>query len=464
VQSTRLRSSRLSNTMSRVVRQSKYRHVFGTTFKKEQCYDDLKVTRTAWDSNYIAVNPLFFAVIWEASGGGSFAVVPWTTPGGRIDPKMPLVAGHKSPVLDLAWNPFNDNLVASASEDCTVKIWGIPEGGLKETMTEPLQNLNGHKRKVGSVNFNPVANNILATTSTDYSIKIWDVEKGSSFVGIDGQHADIIQSLDWSFNGSTIATSCKDKKLRIIDPRKGSVGQETEAHQGVKGSRVCWLGNRDKLFSCGFTKTSEREFCLWDQRDLSKVVTRQSVDSASGLLLPFFDTDTNVLFLAGKGDGNIRYFEIVDEAPYIFSLSEFKSATPQRGVAMLPKRAVNVSDCEIVRMIKLGTKTAEPIGFQVPRKSDVFQDDIFPDCFSGEYSVTADQWISGKNAEPKTRPMQGGFVQKEKSQSDFNPEKQEEKVLSERELRDEVERLSKRVSYLEAEIVKRDQKIKELSG
>jgi len=93
-----------------------------------------------------------------------------------------------------------------------------------------------------------------------------------------------------------------------------------------------------------------------------------------------------------------------------------------------------------------------------------FQDDIFPDCFSGEYSVTADQWISGKNAEPKTRPMQGGFVQKEKSQSDFNPEKQEEKVLSERELRDEVERLSKRVSYLEAEIVKRDQKIKELSG
>lgn len=29
--------------------------------------------------------------------------------------------------------------------------------------------------------------------------------------------------------------------------------------------------------------------------------------------MPFFDEDTSVLFLAGKGDGNIRYYEIVNE-------------------------------------------------------------------------------------------------------------------------------------------------------
>lgn len=84
--------------------------------------------------------------------------------------------------------------------------------------------------------------------------------------------------------------------------------------------------------------------------------------------MPFFDRDTNVLFLAGKGDGNIRYFELVDESPYIYYLNEFKSSTPQRGMAMMPKRSVNVSECEIVRMLKLGTKTMEPISFQVPRK------------------------------------------------------------------------------------------------
>jgi len=130
---------------------------------------------------------------------------------------------------------------------------------------------------------------------------------------------------------------------------------------------------------------------------------------------------------------------------------------------MLPKRALNVSDNEIVRMIKLGVKLMEPIAFQVPRKSDMFQDDLFPDCFSGEYSLTTDEWLSGKDAEQKTRSLSPGFVQK-KTVVEFVPDKQEDKQLSERELRDEVERLTKRVAFLEAELIKKDAKIKELSS
>ena len=38
--------------------------------------------------------------------------------------------------MDLAWNPFDDNMIASSSEDCTVKIWEIPDGGLTENLTE----------------------------------------------------------------------------------------------------------------------------------------------------------------------------------------------------------------------------------------------------------------------------------------------------------------------------------------
>jgi len=224
------------------------------------------------------------------------------------------------------------------------------------------------------------------------------------------------------------------------------------------------MGKHAQLFSVGFTKTSEREYCLWDPRDFSKPISRQNIDASSGSIMPFFDVDTSILFLAGKGDGNIRYYEIVDEEPYIHWLSEYKSPTPQRGMAMIPKRAVNVSECEITRMIKLGVKTAEPISFQVPRKSDVFQDDIFPDTFSGEFSLTAAEWASGKNADPKLTSLAPGFVQKPKS-ADFNPEKTEEvKPLNEKELREGFEKLEKRVAYLEAEIIKKDARIKELEG
>jgi len=447
--------------MSRIVRSSKYRHVFGAVAKREDCYDDLRVTKSAWDSNLVAASANLIAVIWDAGGGGSFAVFP-TENKGKIDPKIPLVAGHKSAVLDLDFNPFNDNLIASSSEDCTVKIWGIPEGGLTQTMTDPLQTLVGHKRKVGTVRFHPTANNILATSSTDYSVKIWDIEKGKDVLSVDGKHSDIIQACAWNSIGSLLATSCKDKKIRVIDPRNSQVAQEGDSHGGIKGSRVIWC--KDKVFSTGFSRSSEREFAIWDPRDLSKPVLRQTIDSASGGLIPFFDEDTSLVFIAGKGDGNIRYYEMVDESPYVHYLSEFKSSTPQRGMTMVPKRACNVSDCEIVRMLKLSTRTVEPISFQVPRKSDIFQDDIFPDCFSGEPTLTADEWLSGKDGEPKTMSMAPGFVQK-KVVVEFNPDKVEEKKeLSEKELRDENEKLNKRVAYLEAELIKRDNRIKELGG
>jgi len=179
--------------------------------------------------------------------------------------------------------------------------------------------------------------------------------------------------------------------------------------------------------------------------------------------MPFYDNDTSVLFVAGKGDGNIRYYEIVDEAPYIHYLTEFKSNSPQRGMCLVPKRAMNVADCEIVRLLKVGVKTIEPISFQVPRKgSDIFQDDIFPDCFAGEPALTTAEWLNGQDGVPKTRSLAPGFVAK-KNVVEFNPEKVEEaKPLSEKELKDEVEKLTKRVAYLEAELIKKDAKIKEL--
>lgn len=207
--------------MSRIVRSSKFRHVFGTVAKKEDCYDELKITRSAWDSNFVTASATHFAVCLEAGGGGAFAVVDYKNTG-KFNPNAPVVTGHKGAVLDLDFNPFNDSLVASASEDCTVKVWGIPQGGLTENMTNPLQTLSGHKRKVGTIKFHPTANNVLASAGTDYSVKVWDVEKGTAVLNWDAQHTDIIGSLEWKYNGSVVVTSCKDKKLRLCDPRKGT--------------------------------------------------------------------------------------------------------------------------------------------------------------------------------------------------------------------------------------------------
>ncbi|KAK6048698.1 hypothetical protein COOONC_13797, partial [Cooperia oncophora] len=40
---------------------------------------------------------------------------------GRIDKDYPFVDAHKAPCLEVAWSPFNDNVIASCSEDTTAK-------------------------------------------------------------------------------------------------------------------------------------------------------------------------------------------------------------------------------------------------------------------------------------------------------------------------------------------------------
>lgn len=74
--------------------------------------------------------------------------------------------------------------------------------------------------------------------------------------------------------------------------------------------------------------------------------------------------------IAGKGDGNIRYYEY--EGDNLHALDEHKSVDPQRGMCFVPRRSVNTSECEIARAYKLTTNAIEPIAFIVPRKVSLF--------------------------------------------------------------------------------------------
>jgi WD40 repeat protein len=138
-----------------------FRHVFGQAAKKQDCYENIRITKSAWDSTFCSVNPKFLAIITESAGGGAFLVLPLDKIG-RIDRDVPLVTGHKAAVLDIAWCPHNDNVIASGSEDCTVKVWQIPDGGLNSSnLTQPAVDLVAHQRRVGQVLWHPSALNVL---------------------------------------------------------------------------------------------------------------------------------------------------------------------------------------------------------------------------------------------------------------------------------------------------------------
>ncbi|XP_068253654.1 coronin-1B isoform X1 [Nyctibius grandis] len=419
----------------KVVRQSKFRHVFGQPVKTEQCYDDIRVSRVTWDSTFCAVNPSFVAIIVEASGGGAFLVLPLHKTG-RIDKSYPTVCGHTGPVLDIDWCPHNDHVIASGSEDCTVmvrewrgggggtgvspplptvpslspQVWQIPEHGLSQPLTEPVVVLEGHSKRVGIIAWHPTARNVLLSAGCDNVVLIWNVGTAEELYRLDGLHPDLIYSASWSRDGARFCTACKDKSVRVIDPRRGTVVAEKErAHEGARPMRAIFLAD-GKIFTTGFSRMSERQLALWDTENLEEPMGLQELDSSNGALLPFYDPDTNVVYVCGKGDSSIRYFEITEEPPYIHFLNTFTSKEPQRGMGWMPKRGLDVSKCEIARFYKLHERKCEPIIMTVPRKSDLFQDDLYPDTAGAEAAMEAEEWVAGRTAGPVLVSLRQAYV------------------------------------------------------
>lgn len=393
----------------RGIRSSKFRHVFGSAARKDKSYDCVKITKNAHDSSFCAVNPKFVAIVTETAGGGSFLVIPIEKIG-RVDICAGRVTGHHGPVLDLQWNPFNDNIIASSSDDCTVKIWYIPDGGLKKSnLNTPVMDLQGHKRRVGYIVWHPTAENILFSAGFDYLILVWNIGEGVMVHSIDC-HPDTIHSLSFNRDGSLLATTCKDKKLRIIDPRSGKVLEEGVCHQGSKASKVVYLGDSGRLFTTGFSRYSDRQWAVWSEHNLHTPLKIENIDSSSGVLFPYYDHDTKMVYVAGKGDGNIRYYEIVDEPPWCHYLNQFLTGFPQRGLGVMPKRGLDVLRCEVFRFYKLHAVKGlcEPVSMIVPRKSEQFQDDLFPDTAAPTPSLTANEWLSGKNRNPILISLKSG--------------------------------------------------------
>ena len=272
-------------------------------------YTHLNLKVPASDSNHIAANGKFFAVPY-AGGGGMVAVIPHKKFG--QSGKVGGVNGHTSSALDIQFHPFNDNILTTCAADCSIKMWNLDDESIENGVVsqDPVQALNEHEKKVTKLLFHPTANNVLASTSIDKSIRLWDVENGK--VGTKISIPDPVQDMSFNLNGQQLVVTSRDKKLRVVDPRvPDSVVGEVDGHTGSKPCRAVWLKKLDLILTAGFSRSAERTLKLWDPKNLAAgELTEFSVDQQSGILMPFFDEDTSTLLLAGKGDGNIRQYEI----------------------------------------------------------------------------------------------------------------------------------------------------------
>lgn len=191
---------------------------------------------------------------------------------------------------------------------------------------------------------------------------------------------------------------------------------EGKPHEGSKPAQAVYLRD-EKVFTTGFSKMSERQYALWDTKDLSEPMNIEVIDTSNGVIFPFYDEDTNMVWLCGKGDSIIRFYEVTDEAPFVHYLNLYQTKESQRGIGMMPKRGLNVNTCEITRFYKLlNNGLCEVLPMFVPRKSELFQDDLYPDTPGDTPACTAAEFMAGAKSEPILISLKDGYTGSKKDQ------------------------------------------------
>ncbi|KAL0228781.1 hypothetical protein GEMRC1_013401 [Eukaryota sp. GEM-RC1] len=346
---------------------SKFRNVFGELLK-DSIWTGIKASSTAWDGRLSCVNSKWLAFVMTSIGAGAVCVLPADRPE-KVGTNPSTIRGHSRDILDIAFDPFDEDVIATAGDDGAVKIWRIPEGGIPDSFyAEDAIATFHHERKAGCVVWHPTAKNIIATAGQGWNSKL--------------------------------AASCKDKHLYVINPRTGELISSVQAHEGAKGFKAVWCTNFNIIITCGFGRPVGREIKLWNVESLTEPLHVHSLDQASSLFLPAYDPDTCMLYMTGKGEGIIRYFEVLSSAPYLKPLSEFVSNVPARGMCVLPKGYLDLEKNEVMRIFKLTERSVEPVSFKVPRRAAGMDKDIFPATFAGKASLSAEEWVGGKDSGP----------------------------------------------------------------
>jgi len=223
-----------------------------------------------------------------ASASEDETVRLWDTSTGK---QYGVLGGHTEEVNLVVFSP-NGKLVASASKDDTVRLWDTSTG-------KQCGVLEGYTEKVISAVFSPDGK-LVTSASDDTTVRLWDTSTGKQCGILEG-HTEEVNSAVFSPDGNLIASASWDNTAILWDTSTSKQCGVLEGHTGYVNSAA--FSPDGKLVA---TASSDRTVRLWDASTGKQCGVLEG--HTSGVNSAVFSPDGK-LVASASWDGTVRFWD-----------------------------------------------------------------------------------------------------------------------------------------------------------